>query len=197
MTVFKNIVTYNIILVKKPKIISVIHHRNAMNNIDLSTNSYFDIPITLTNLNSKKDKSFKLYFPNEKSLDMKKIQLHENIQNILGNNFKVWLKYGYIHRDYDLPSIVSEDVKFWYKYGDLFRNDDKPQIVRNNGSTFWYKLSKTKDYILHRNNDLPSIILYNDNKITIQEWYQNGVNDRDNDQPSIIYANGSKVWKNS
>jgi antitoxin component YwqK of YwqJK toxin-antitoxin module len=47
-----------------------------------------------------------------------------------------------------------------------------------------------KNGVIHRDNDLPAVIL-NDG---IKLWYKNGEIHRDNDLPAVEYEDGSKYW---
>jgi antitoxin component YwqK of YwqJK toxin-antitoxin module len=55
----------------------------------------------------------------------------------------------------------------------IFLNDNKVETQE------WYKNDK-----LHRDNDMPAMIIHNGT----QEWYQNGQLHRDNDLPAVIYS---------
>ncbi len=43
---------------------------------------------------------------------------------------------------------------------------------------------------IHRDNDLPAVILSNGT----QKWFQNGKVHRDNDLPAIIWSDGTQEW---
>ena len=49
----------------------------------------------------------------------------------------------------------------------------------------WYKDDK-----IHRDNDLPAVILPDGT----QYWYKDGKRGRANDLPAVIYADGSQEW---
>lgn len=51
-------------------------------------------------------------------------------------------------------------------------------------------LSFLKNNELHRDGDLPALIL----KTGAKFWYKNGLEHRDNDNPSEVYSNGDLSW---
>ena len=73
----------------------------------------------------------------------------------------------------------------WYKNGLLHRDNDLPTVIESNGDQFWYQHN-----LLHRDNDLPAIIL-NDGT---QYWYQHNLLHRDNDLPAVIWWDGDQFW---
>ena len=83
-----------------------------------------------------------------------------------------------------LPSHTdySSDLIAHYKKNSdlniLHRDDDIPSLICLNGSSYWYKNNN-----LHRENDLPAYI----NSDGTKKWYKNGKLHRDNDKPAIIY----------
>jgi antitoxin component YwqK of YwqJK toxin-antitoxin module len=71
------------------------------------------------------------------------------------------------------------------KFGLLHSLDDKPSII-DNGDLYWHK-----DGLLHRDNDLPSIIMNNGDKY----WHINGEPSRsDISLPFIEKSNGYKEY---
>jgi hypothetical protein len=72
------------------------------------------------------------------------------------------------------------------KFGLLHSLDDKPSII-DNGDLYWHK-----DGLLHRDNDLPSIIMNNGNKY----WHINGEPSRsDISLPFIEKSDGEKHYR--
>ncbi len=53
------------------------------------------------------------------------------------------------------------------------------------GDQEWYQNGQ-----LHRDNDLPAVILTNGT----QKWYKNGLLHREHDLPAIIYPSGEQIW---
>jgi antitoxin component YwqK of YwqJK toxin-antitoxin module len=72
------------------------------------------------------------------------------------------------------------------KFGLLHSIDDQPSIV-DNGNLYWHRDGK-----IHRENDMPSIIMNNGDKY----WYINGVPSRsDMSLPYIEMSNGKKRYR--
>jgi antitoxin component YwqK of YwqJK toxin-antitoxin module len=71
------------------------------------------------------------------------------------------------------------------KFGLLHSFDDQPSII-NNGDLYWHK-----DGLLHRDNDMPSIVMNNGDKY----WYINGVQSRlDISLPYVEKSDGEKHY---
>jgi len=89
----------------------------------------------------------------------------------------------------DTVVLISPDKTEHYKIVNgshvLHRDDDLPSVIYKDGSKYWYKNGQ-----LHRDNDLPAAI-YHDGS---QSWYKNNKLHRDNDLPAVIFYNGTKYW---
>jgi hypothetical protein len=73
--------------------------------------------------------------------------------------------------------------------------NDKPAVITSDGSKYWFKHS-----LLHRDADLPAIILMSDDIICTQKWFKNGLLHRDADKPAVMkkdpkgYHCGNSDW---
>jgi hypothetical protein len=77
-------------------------------------------------------------------------------------------------------------VQYWFKNNKLHRNNDLPAVIRyNNKEQYWYQ-----NGLQHRDNDLPAIIFNNGHQV----WYKDGLIHRENDLPAIICENGDREW---
>jgi len=77
-------------------------------------------------------------------------------------------------------------VQYWFKNNKLHRDNDLPAVIRyNNKEQYWYK-----NGLQHRDNDLPAIIFNNGHQV----WYKDGLIHRENDLPAIICENGDREW---
>jgi len=84
-------------------------------------------------------------------------------------------------------TIDSYGHKTWKnKEGKIHRDNDLPAIILADGNQHWYKEGKC-----HRDNDQPAVI----HPDGTQLWYKEGKCHRDHDLPVIIYADGSKEWR--
>jgi len=96
--------------------------------------------------------------------------------------------------------MLKNDVvycKIWYKNGHKYMS----KFYKNNhlvlsevleGNTvkkIWYKNGK-----IHKGNNLPAIILYEDNNITLRGWYKNGKPFRKNNLPHFEYYNDNIMF---
>jgi hypothetical protein len=82
------------------------------------------------------------------------------------SKIKVYMRDGLLHRDdkhSDLPAIESDTVSIWMKYGNIHREDDMPARITKNIKQ-WYRHN-----LLHRDDFKPASILYDDDGNEI-EW---------------------------
>jgi antitoxin component YwqK of YwqJK toxin-antitoxin module len=100
--------------------------------------------------------------------------------NNLTNEFweKQWHKNGKLHREGNKPAVI-----YWNKQGEishlyfckngLFNGDgDLPALFVKYNKTiikYWYK-----ENVLHRDNNMPAELWYENGQITIKKWYKNG-----------------------
>jgi hypothetical protein len=89
-------------------------------------------------------------------------------------------------KKYVLEEIDAYGHHSWYnRAGQLHRDGDLPAIILANGVQQWYKDGKR-----HRDGDLPAFI----SAIGDQYWYKDGKLHRDGDLPAFIDADGRKSW---
>ena len=75
--------------------------------------------------------------------------------------------------------------KTWLTNGKLHRDNDLPALIMQNNTKIWYQHGK-----IHRNNDLPAQI-WSDG---LKTWNQYGLQHRDNDLPAEISTRGTQRW---
>ena len=107
---------------------------------------------------------------------------------------------GRLHRDIK-PAVIKYDIngrkiaKIWYTNGMINRTNNKySYFVVNPDNTKEYRWYKNN--VIYRNNDKPAkVILYNDDRVKIQIWYNiNGLKHRENDLPAVMeYNNDGRV----
>ena len=85
----------------------------------------------------------------------------------------------------DCKVILSDEEIEWFKSKNIKVKLIEEHKIDEYGDQRWYKNGE-----LHRDNDLPAVILSNGT----QFWYQNGKLHRDNDLPAIIYPSGHQIW---
>lgn len=73
----------------------------------------------------------------------------------------------------------------WYQDELLHRDNDLPSIIKYFRNKSYIKIW-CKNNKFHRDNDLPAVIHYEDDKIKSESWHQNDIYYRDNDLPSQI-----------
>lgn len=103
-----------------------------------------------------------------------------------------WYYMGKLHT-YGTQKCIKENkndgtaLETTYCNGKLHSYNDIPSIILyNNDRIFIYK-KWHKDGSLFRENDLPAVRYYDDKgNIEGEEWYENGVYHRNNDLPSIL-----------
>jgi len=78
------------------------------------------------------------------------------------------------------PQMTKDQEAMWN------RLKEPAPIINKYGDKCWYN----KAGELHRENDLPAVILEDGSK----GWYKNGKLHRDNDLPAVIYKDGIKLW---
>lgn len=54
---------------------------------------------------------------------------HGNLPAIESDDASIWMKYGNIHRENDLPARITKNVKQWYRNSLLHRDDFKPASI--------------------------------------------------------------------
>jgi hypothetical protein len=54
---------------------------------------------------------------------------HGDLPAIESDVASIWMKYGNIHRENDLPARIARNVKQWYRYDLLHRDDFKPASI--------------------------------------------------------------------
>lgn len=92
----------------------------------------------------------------------------------------------------ELPLILYFDSnKKYYKHNLINRDIDKITIslINQNSGSINFKKNSIYDSI-----DAPSIIFYENNKITEEYWYKYGMLGRNGDYPSIIEYNNDKIF---
>lgn len=112
-----------------------------------------------------------------------------------------WYKNGQLHRDGDNPAFVRYSnnyvdlptLEIYYKNGVITREKKPAKIdyqfkhcdrIKNE---YYYK-----DGQYHRGNDLPAVILRDENdNIAKQEWYKDGLKHREGNKPSYIATNSN------
>jgi len=72
-----------------------------------------------------------------------------------------------------------------FKNNQLHRDDDLPAIILTDNTRYWYQ-----NGMIHRENDKPAVI-YSDGT---KKWFINNQLHRDNDKPAIIIPDGTKYW---
>ena len=88
-----------------------------------------------------------------------------------------WFKYGWDHRDNDLPASIFVGVyQEWCQNGNRHRNDNKPAIVYDNGNLSYYHHGK-----LHRTDGGPAQI-----NGDYQIWAAHGNYYREDGGPTVV-----------
>jgi hypothetical protein len=65
----------------------------------------------------------------------------------------------------EISTGTRTENQYWYKEGEVHRDGDLPAIILSNGDQYWYKEGE-----VHRDGDLPAIIL----SCGDQYWYKEG-----------------------
>jgi hypothetical protein len=105
---------------------------------------------------------------------------------IIPNKYRIMLEEKNIPLKLKEEHIVYDDGKQeWYRNGLIHRDNDLPAIILSNGDQIWCKNDK-----VHRDGDLPAIEYANGTK----KWYQNGKLFRNNNLPTETRSNGDQMW---
>lgn len=108
-----------------------------------------------------------------------------SVVDAVGNKF--WKnKYGWLHREGDLPAIIYADgSQHWYKDGLCHRDNDLPALIYAHGAKYWYK-----NNLRHRDDDKPAAIYANGSQL----WYKNGLKHRTSNKPAVITKTKYEYW---
>lgn len=82
---------------------------------------------------------------------------------------------------------VNNREEWRNELGALHRDNDLPALILPDGTQMWYQNGQ-----LDRDNDLPAIIEADGTK----KWYRNGSINRDNDRHNVEQADGTQMWYN-
>ena len=111
--------------------------------------------------------------------------------------YEIFSKYGnpknslnkQEHIELDKKQREDNSIKEYKdKQGRLHRENDLPAVVVDKKNKKYEKWYKHG--FLHRENDKPAII----NSNGIREWWYEGVPHRENDKPAVIHPDGTKEW---
>jgi len=131
-----------------------------------------------------------------------------NSPHMMVDGTLIWMKYGKIHRDRDLPAIITPTGnRYWVKHGLQHRERDLPAVIMYNDSLFiWMKEGR-----VHRDNGKPAIecpmfkrwfingVLHREIGPAVigkdgYEWFQHGKLHSIGDSPAIIRVEGQMEW---
>jgi len=91
----------------------------------------------------------------------------------------------FIYREYKLI-IYGNGTRVYYKNEMIHRDDDLPAIMVANGNLYWYQRNS-----LHRDGDKPAIIITSSD---IYHWRNDCLVDHREFFPDILYVTCKKIW---
>tara|TARA_Y100000588_G_scaffold58958_1_gene57624 strand:+ start:45495 stop:46103 length:609 start_codon:yes stop_codon:yes gene_type:complete len=121
----------------------------------------------------------------------------EHIKFICEDDCYFWIVNKEIHHELEEPSInlYNGKILIYVKYNFIFRNNDKPSIILFGDSDNYKRLYWFNKGFLHRDNDLPAVKTINSNNVKEEAWYKEGLMHREIDKPAFIdYQNNIKIW---
>jgi hypothetical protein len=92
-----------------------------------------------------------------------------------------WLdRNGELHSFMGQPSVIRYEngqinAHSWHKKDKLHRDNNLPSVIWYNQYEQTIRKDWFKKHVLHRDEDMPAVICYDENgKIKSQDWYKNG-----------------------
>ena len=142
--------------------------------------------------------------------DLPALLVYFSNKGVLQLHKREWFFEGEKQREGDKPAEIKEDnflgvgYKMWYKFGKIHRDNDLPAVEHSNGSKQWFCKGRR-----HRDGDLHAVELYSPffdthsdiglnycvmPKLSTKIWYRYGQKHRPNDLPALERSNGDKEW---